>query len=118
MRAAITRNGGEVYDRDDLTDPSPGVDEAELKIINEDLRKQVADAQAVVNKLQDQLREMRTVLKRGDTVEDKATEKLKDEQIALRQELDRLEQQSQRLREQIERLKRGEQAVPTKPQQK
>jgi RNA polymerase sigma factor (sigma-70 family) len=114
MRAAITRNGGEVYDRDDLTDPAPGVDEAELGIINEDLRKQVAEARAVVSKLQDQLRELRTVLKRGDKADDSATEKLKDEQVMLRQELDRLEQQAQRLREQIERLKRGEQAVPTK----
>jgi RNA polymerase sigma factor (sigma-70 family) len=114
LRAAITRNGGEVYDRDDLVDPAPGADEAELGVINEDLRKQVAEARTVVNKLQDQLRDLRTVLKRSDKGDDKATEKLKDEQVMLRQELERLEQQAERLREQIARLKRGQEPVPTK----
>src|SRR5262249_44700855 len=117
MRAAITRNGGEVFDHDDLIDPAPGAEEEEIKLLNDDLRKEVAQARAAVTKLQDQRREMRTALKRNGDADDTATEKLKAEQIALRQELERLEQEAKRLREQIERLKRGKEPVPTKPRQ-
>jgi RNA polymerase sigma factor (sigma-70 family) len=118
MRAAITRNGGEVYDRDALIDPAPGTDEEELKLLNDDLRKQVADARAAVSNLQEQLREMRTALKRNGNADDAVTDKLKSEQIVLRQELERLDQEAKRLHDQIERLKRGEEPVPTKPRQK
>jgi RNA polymerase sigma factor (sigma-70 family) len=105
MRAAITRNGGEVYDRDDLIDPAPGAERDELKLENERLRKEVDDALAQVRQLQEAVRKTRAGLNKeggeADTVEDQ----LKQEQQRLRRELERLEQEVKRLRDELNGLK-------------
>jgi hypothetical protein len=102
IRAVITRNQGEVYDRDDLIDPAPGAEKEELKVDNERLRKEVDDAQALVRQLQEDLRKVHAGLRReggkAATVEDL----LKQEQQKLRRELERLLQEAKRLRDELD----------------
>lgn len=106
LRAAITRNGGEVFDRDSLIDPSPGADEEELKLINARLREEVAEASARVAALQDKLRAAGVALGREADAKDSAVEKLKREQVVLRHQLEELEQQAKQLRDALDRLQR------------
>src|SRR5262249_42355609 len=55
MAAAITRNGGEVVDLDQLIDPAPGAEPEQLKLENEELRQQVEQAKEEVARLKVQL---------------------------------------------------------------
>jgi RNA polymerase sigma factor (sigma-70 family) len=115
LRAAITRNQGEVYDRDDLIDPAPGAEKEELTLDNEKLRKEIDDAQALVRKLQEDLRKVHAKqLKEGGetaTLEDQ----LKQEQQKLRRELERLQQEAKLLRDELDGVKPKQKAVgPTR----
>jgi hypothetical protein len=105
LRAAITRNQGEVYDREDLIDPAPGAKKEELTLTNEKLRQEISDAQALVRQLQDDLRKAHDGpgTQRGEagTVEDQ----LKQEQQKLRRDLERLQQDAKRLRDELDGVK-------------
>jgi hypothetical protein len=59
MRAAISRNGGEVFDLNDLEDPAPGAAPKELKEENDDLRPQVKKAHDEVIELTKQLLDLK-----------------------------------------------------------
>jgi RNA polymerase sigma factor (sigma-70 family) len=114
LRAAITRNQGEVYDRDDLIDPAPGAEKEELTLDNEKLRKEIDDAQATVRQLQDDLRKVHSLHKEGGeaaTVEDQ----LKKEQQKLRRHLERLQQDAKRLRDELEGVKPAVKPKATEP---
>ncbi len=103
MRAAITRNGGEVYDRDDLIDPSPGADAPALREINADLRDQITKARADLERLQQQHQDR--WLRSKDGEKETEIDRLKREQRMLRQELERLQQAIERMRNETQGVK-------------
>jgi RNA polymerase sigma factor (sigma-70 family) len=103
MRAAITRNGGEVYDRDDLFDPSPGADAPALREINADLRDQITKARADMERLQQQHQDQWLRSKGGES--ETEVDRLKREQRMLRQELERLQQAIERMRNETQGVK-------------
>ncbi len=105
MRAAITRNQGEVYDRDDLIDPAPGAEKEELKVLNERLRKEVDEAQALVRQLQEDLRKVHAGLGQEGGDAASVEDLLKQEQQKLRRELERLQQEAKRLRDDLDGVK-------------
>jgi hypothetical protein len=108
MRAAITRNGGEVYEREDLIDPAPGADVPALREINADLREQIARARAEAERFERQLHDQRLRTKGGE--DETEVDRLKREQRLLRQELERLQQAIERLRNETQGVK-----PPAKP---
>jgi chromosome segregation ATPase len=105
IRAAITRNQGELYDRDDLIDPAPGAEKEELKLENERLRKEVGDAQVLVRHLQDELRKGRVGPHKEGSNADTVEDLLKQELQQLQRELERLQQEAKRLRNELDGVK-------------
>jgi hypothetical protein len=113
LRLAITRNDGQPFDLDMLIDPAPGIDSFRLKEGNERLRREVADARAEVQRLQQQLLDQRLAVP-GEVKEDTVTDRLKQQRRLLEQELDRAREEAKRLQARIQRMNRGESEVETK----
>jgi hypothetical protein len=116
MAAAITRNGGEVMDRDSLTGPLPTARPSELREENQQLLQEVEAARAEVEELTQQLAKVKQDLQRR-AEEAAAGEQLRREQQKLRQQLEQLRDEALRLRQDIERL-RGDQKQKSTPTRK
>jgi RNA polymerase sigma factor (sigma-70 family) len=115
MRAAITRNGGEVFDLNSLIDPAPGLDAKALKEQNQRLQAEVEEARAEVAELSRRLEKAKDAARR-QAEEDLVAERLKKEHQQLRQQLDQLRDQSEKLRQELERLRGGRNSPPAQKQ--
>jgi hypothetical protein len=115
MRAAITRNGGEVFDLNSLIDPAPGLDAKDLKEQNRRLQAEVEEARAEVAELSRRLEQAKDAARR-QAEEDLVAERLKKEHQQLRQQLDQLRDQAEKLRQEIERLRGGRNTPPAQKQ--
>ncbi len=113
LRAAITRNGGEVIDRDDLIDPAPGADPVQLQQENDDLRRKINAARNELRQLQAQLQDQ--AFDPFGNKEGNVLDRLKQERRRLERELETTLDEAQKLRAQLERLKHGE---PTRENKK
>jgi RNA polymerase sigma factor (sigma-70 family) len=119
MRAAITRNGGEVVDMDKLFDPAPGADAKTLKQENEEMRRQVDKAHEEVVELTKMLRvvTLKDESKKvniNDIGEEAQIAALKREHQLLQQELDKLQSEIEQLKRAINERAPGERRAPTK----
>jgi prepilin-type processing-associated H-X9-DG protein len=112
MSAAITRNGGEVVDLDQLMDPAPGAEPEQLKLENEELRQQVELAKEQVDRLKEQLELTKKLaeLKQQNIVADR----LKRERQQLMKQLEQLRDEAERLRREIDRLGEVQKPTPTR----
>lgn len=113
MAAAITRDGGEVYDRASLTGPLPTAGPNELKEENQQLQQEVEQARAEVEELTQQLEKAKLDLQRR-AEEEAVGEQLRREQQKLREQLEQLRDEAQRLRQDIERLRGEQKKTPTR----
>ena len=104
MVAAITRDGGEVYDRAKLTGPSPGASPREMREENDQLSKDVEETRAEVEHLKQQLQKVTVEHQRRAEEEAAAAERLLRERQKLRDELEHLREEARRLRLEIERM--------------
>src|SRR5262249_38114216 len=119
MRAAITRNGGEVVDMDALKDPAPGADVKTLKQENEEMRRQIDKAHEEVVELTKMLRLVTlkdeskkvNINEIGDEAQIAA---LKREHQLLQQELNKLQSEIEQLKRAINERAPGERRSPTK----
>jgi RNA polymerase sigma factor (sigma-70 family) len=111
MAAAITRNGGEVFDPAKLTGPSPGASPKELKEENEQLQKDVEEVRAELEELKELLQKTKLERQRR-AEEEEAGERLRIERQKLRAELDALREEARRLRQEIERLQGVNEKTP------
>jgi RNA polymerase sigma factor (sigma-70 family) len=121
MRAAITRNGGEVVDMKALIDPAPGADAKTLKQDNEELRRQIEKAQEEVIELTKKLRAQtlkgdRKRAEDRDNSEDALLAALKREHQLLEEELEKLESEIKQLQLKIEEASGIERRKPTRKQ--
>jgi hypothetical protein len=122
MRAAITRNGGEVVDMDKLHDPAPGADAKTLKQENEEMRRQIDKAHEEVVELTKMLRlvTLKDESKKvniNDIGDEARIAALKRERQLLQQELDKLQSEIEQLKRAINATNErgpGERRAPTK----
>jgi RNA polymerase sigma factor (sigma-70 family) len=119
MRAAITRNGGEVVDMNVLYDPAPGADAKTLKQDNEEMRRQIDKAHEEVVELTKMLRvvTLKDESKKvniNDIGDEAQIAALKREHQLLQQELDKLQSEIEQLKRAINERAPGGRRAPTK----
>lgn len=115
LRAAITRNQSELYDREALIDLAPGADKEELKLGNERLRNEISDAHARIRRLQEELRMDKAALRKQGGEAETVEELLKQERQSLTLELRRLEHEIETLRDELIRVNPTRKRKPTEP---
>jgi hypothetical protein len=112
MAAAITRNGGEQFDRERLTGSPSAANPKELREENEQLRQDVEETRAEIEQLKERLQKAKLERQRRAEKEAAAGDRLRKEGQKLRQELEALRDEARQLREEIERLQGGSEKSP------
>jgi hypothetical protein len=112
MAAAITRNGGEQFDRARLTGSPSASSPKELRAENEQLRQDLEEIRTEVEGLKERLQKAKLERQRRAEEEAAVGDRLRKEGQKLRKELDALREEARRLREEIERLQGGSEKPP------
>jgi chromosome segregation ATPase len=113
MAAAITRNGGEIFDPQGLMGPSPAASTKELEVENRQLQADVEAAQAEIQQLAQELEKAKLEVQRR-AEEEAASEKLRKEQQHLRMQLEELRNEAERLRRELSRFRDQPKRQPTR----